>query len=350
MPRPINPYDQRLLRNQAAISRRILQQYETGLQSLTPVLPSIKYKGKLFRLADYPQLEKQVNALMKKLQSQVYSTVVNSIKESWDLSNRKNNVLVDKRLAGKQVKKKVRQALYDPNNSALKSFIDRKEKGLNLSQRIWKGIQPIKAQIEQTVGMGIGKGQPATSIARDLKQYLQQPDKLFRRVQGEDGKLHLSKSARNYNPGQGVYRSSYKNAMRVARTETNGAYRSADYERWQKLPFVTGIKVQLSNAHPKYDICDKLVGLYPKDFKFQGWHPQCICFATPEMMSDEEYDRMEAQILNGERINTSSANTIRQPPAAFGKYLQDNKKMLEGFNNKPYWMRDNPQYLPMDKK
>ena len=27
----------------------------------------------------------------------------------------------------------------------------------------------------------------------------------------------------------------------------------------------------------------------PKDFKFTGWHPFCICIATPIMMEHEEF-------------------------------------------------------------
>lgn len=46
-------------------------------------------------------------------------------------------------------------------------------------------------------------------------------ERLYRRVRGADGKLHLSKAAKAYHPSQGVYRSSYKNAMRLTRTECN---------------------------------------------------------------------------------------------------------------------------------
>lgn len=345
MPAPLNPYDLQLLRNQAAINRRILKLYEDGITSITPTLSTVKFKGKLFKLADYPALQKRIDKMIQQLQPKVYSTVVNGIKDSWDLSNKKNNVLVDKRLAGRQPKAKVRQVLYDPNKGALASFINRKEKGLGLSDRVWSSVDQLKNELEQGLGLGISKGQSAASMAREMKQYLKEPDKLFRRVRNEEGKLVLSEAARNYHPGQGVYRSSFKNALRVTRTETNDAYRTADHERWKNLPFVTGIMIKLSNAHPKYDICDHLVGIYPKDFKFRGWHPQCICFATPEMLSDEEYDKLEDQILNGKPIKIPSNQLVKQPPAAFGKYVQDNKDMLAGLKNKPYWMSDNAQYV-----
>lgn len=338
------------MRLQAALNKRILKMYQDNITSLTPTLSAIKYKGKPFKLSDYPQLQSKVDALSKKLHGDIYTTTVNGVKDSWKISNKKNDVLVDKRLAGRKPNKRVKQVLYDPNQKALNNFISRKEKGLNLSDRVWNLIDPYKKELEQGLGIGIGKGRPAKEMAKELKRYLNEPDKLFRRVRGEDGKLYLSAEARNYHPGQGVYRSSYKNAARLTRTETNGAYRSADYERWQKMPFITGIRINLSRAHPAFDICDHLAGVYPKDFKFFGWHPQCLCNQTPEQMSDEEYNRMEDQILNGQPVTVSSSSMTSQPPAAFGKYLKENKKMLDGLKNQPYWMRDNPDYVQSSLK
>ncbi len=341
----INPYDLQLLKNQAAINRLILSQYEGAIISLSPVINTVKFKGGLFKLSDYPLLKKRVDAAVSKLHNQVYGAVVNGIKDCWQLSNRKNNVLVDKRLSGKYIPVRVRQSLYDPNLQALNAFIRRKENGIDLSRRVWNLLDPFKVEIEQTLGMGLSKGQSAKEMAKELTKNLKEPDRLFRRVRSEEGKLTLSSSARNYHPGQGVYRSSYKNALRLSRTETNNAYRDSDHHRWQTLPFVTGIRVCLSNAHPKYDICDHLAGVYPKDFKFKGWHTQCICFATPEMMSDEEYDKIEDQLLSGETITVSTKSLTIQPPAAFGKYLKENAEMLSRLKNEPYWMLDNPQYI-----
>lgn len=58
-------------------------------------------------------------------------------------------------------------------------------------------------------------------MTRDLRNYLQHPDVLFRRVRDQHGILRLSQAAKDYHPGQGVYRSSYKNARRLTATETN---------------------------------------------------------------------------------------------------------------------------------
>jgi hypothetical protein len=69
-------------------------------------------------------------------------------------------------------------------------------------------------------------------------------------VKGADGKLDLSKNAKAFHPGKGAYRSSYKNAMRLTRTETNASYRLADQDQWQRMDFVVSMRVHKSNNHP----------------------------------------------------------------------------------------------------
>ena len=111
------------------------------------------------------------------------------------------------------------------------------------------------------------------------------------------------------------------NARRLAATEMNIAYRTADHERWRDLDFVVGIRIVLSNNHTclgsdgkphKFeDICDKLSaeygstntsgqGCYPKDFKFTGWHPHCRCHAESILKTDEEIAEDNRRILEGE--------------------------------------------------
>jgi hypothetical protein len=124
---------------------------------------------------------------------------------------------------------------------ALKAFQERKINGLGLSDRVWNYSRQLKGELELGIDIALGEGRSAAQLSRDLRQYLQNPDKLFRRVKDKHGILHLSKNAQKYHPGPGVYRSSYKNAMRLTRTEINMAYRVADYEKYQQLDFVTGI-------------------------------------------------------------------------------------------------------------
>lgn len=107
---------------------------------------------------------------------------------------------------------------------------------------------------------------------------------------------------------------------RMAVTESNIAYRTADYERWQQMTFVVGIEIELSNNHTVkggdgkphafYDICDELAGRYPKDFKFTGWHPHCRCHAVTIMKTDDELAVQKAGFDSGHAVILGSEKGI----------------------------------------
>jgi hypothetical protein len=338
-------YEEALRKATAEAEQQIRKIYERAIIQISLKASTVSLQDKPFALSLYPILEKFIDSQVDQMHKAAVQTIVDSVKRSWDLSNKKNDQFIDKRLAGKNPKPKVNQILYDPNNDALSSFIQRKEKGLNLSSRVWNSLDTFKKEMEQGLGVGIGKGQSALSLASEIKQYLNNPDKLFRRVKNDQGQLALSNAAKNFHPGQGIYRSSYKNSLRLTRTETNIAYRSADHVRWQKLPFVVGIEIKTSNNHPQFDICDKLKGEYPKDFKFTGWHPQCRCYQVPKLMTDSEYDKFEDSILNDTEFEGASRNEIVKPPDAFGQFLKQNSDRIAGWSNKPYWLKDNPEIV-----
>ena len=170
---------------------------------------------------------------------------------------------------------------------------------------------------------------------------------------------------RDFHPGQGVYRSSYKNARRLAVTETNIAYRTSDHLRWQQMDFVVGIRVGLSNNHTLngvsfYDICDRLSstkpgdgkGLYPKDFKFVGWHPHCRCHVETILKTEEEMQQDTQRILNGEPTTTDSVNKVRDTPSEFKDFAREfnarsEQRVQDGLQplKTPYFISDNRAYF-----
>lgn len=340
-----DPYEQRYRRQLAAAARKLRQMYADSIIELSLKASKITLDGEVFDLRKHPALKRQIDDVIKRMHGGIYTLVENGISGSWDLSNEKNDRLVDRRLAGRKVGDRVRRILYDPNKGALDSFIKRKEKGISLSDRVWRALETHRNDLERGLGIGISNGESAAEMAREQQKYLDDPDRLYRRVRDNYGKLKLSKPAQAYSPGPGVYRSSYQNALRLARTETNIAYRRSDFERWRSLPFVVGVEIKLSDSHPKYDICDVLAGRYPKWFDWSGWHPNCICFAIPIMMTDEEFDKLtDAQLGLGE-FDGQSVNEVKEMPAAFNKYVQDHQEQMARWKNKPYWMQDNPELI-----
>ena len=304
-----------------------------------------------FSFDDYPITRKRIENLMSGLKSRMQAVVLNGINAEWTLANNKNSELAN-RVFGKNVGKLSEaqyRRYYSTNEEAREAFVQRKTGGLNLSQKVWRYTEQFKEEIEMGLDIGIRSGRSADEMSRDLRQYLKQPDKLFRRVRDEHGQLQLSQRAKAYHPGQGVYRSSYKNARRLTATETNIAYRTSNHIRWQQMDFVVGIEIHLSNNHtlngkPFHDICDELAGKYPKDFKFTGWHPHCRCFATSILKTPEEIASDTQKMLNGEPTNCESVNRVRDVPQAFKDWLTENDERIGRASSVPYFMSDNPKY------
>jgi hypothetical protein len=335
-------YQDKIIKAAEAAIRKI---YEQSILEIAFRVVTITLKDKPFSLSLYPLIKEKIENSVDRMHKEIFTEILRSVEQSWALSNRKNDNIVDKRFAGRSPSLKTRQILYDPNLAALKSFVDRTEKGLDLSSRVWNLLDNFKKEMEQALGLALNKGLPAVKMASEIKQYLNNPDKLFRRVRSEEGKLVLSRSARDYHPGHGVYRSSFKNALRLTATENNLAYRTSDFNRWKAMPFVIGVRIHTSNNHPVFDICDSLEGLYPKDFEFTGWHPFCKCYATPELMSNDQYELVEDDILSGKRQQAPKNLLISKPPASFVKYLNANEKRIAGWSSKPYWIRNNKKYV-----
>lgn len=342
----IGTYDKKHKENLAKRARKVQQLYDAAIkriaQAAAPSLFDADPK-KEFHFEDFPSLKKEMEALMQDLGSSLQANIEDGDQESWTLSNTKNDAMVDSIIGKKHLPKKVVQAWKHPHLEALNAFIARKEAGMNLSRRVWNLTQQFKSEMEIALELGMGEGKSAAALSRDIRKYLVEPNKLFRRVRDKSGALRLSKAAAAYHPGQGVYRSSYKNALRMTATENNIAYRTADHNRWQALPFVIGIEIHISNNHPTKDICDLFDGKrFPKDFKFTGWHPWCRCYAVSVLASQEEMDAYTTAIMNGEDVSHwKFTGQVEKMPKEFNKWMNDNQQRIASAKNMPYFIKDN---------
>ena len=357
----LNKYDKQHLRNLTAYERQVDAIYRAAVKEAAALGLSIRDLDptRLFSFSDYPITRKRLESLLESLKSGLSAVIVNGVNHEWTLANNKNNELC-RQVFGDNVGKlsNAQYRRYFKNNEeARDAFLARKVQGLNLSDRVWKYTNQFKEEIELGLDIGLRSGKAAERLQKDLQLFLQHPDMLFRRVRDEHGQLVLSKRAAAYHPGRGVYRSSYKNARRLAATETNIAYRSADFARWQDLDFVVGIRVVRSNNHPVEDICDELSapvgskavkgqGCYPKDFKFTGWHPHCRCHAETILKTEEEMMRDNERLLKGEEPLKESVNTVTGVPQEFTSWLKDNKERAKRSTSVPYFISDNEKYLP----
>lgn len=334
-------YEHLLRANQ--YSGRLTRIYDSYVAEFTKLAETLDIDPKkVFSFADYPEALERCNKTLEKVVRDVEIFFDRATREEWAESNLKNDELVDYLFEKTGIPKERLQAFYNRNTDALRAFQTRKENGFTISDRIWKVTDQYKGEIELGIDLALGEGKSAAQLSRDVRQYLKEPNNLFRRVRDKHGNLVLSKRAAAFHPGQGVYRSSYKNAMRLARTEVNMAYREADAARWDELPFVVGYEIHLSGRHPEPDICDDLKGKYPKPFKFRGWHPHCFCYCTTILSTDEEFDEMQRRILNGDDIsNMPSANEVTDVPEGMKDWISDNAERAKGWSSVPNFIKDN---------
>lgn len=296
---------------------------------------------KPFSFDDYPGAKEKVGRIMTKISGEIVAYIDRGTRQEWEESQKKNDSLVNRILSRSKLSREQVERFYNHNLDALDQFQKKKVQGMDLSSRVWKYTEQFKEELELGIDVALGEGRSADRLSRDLRSYLKEPEKLFRRVRDQRGNLQLSKNAKVYHPGQGVYRSSYKNAKRLATTEINMAYKTADQARWNNLPFVVGFEVKLSNNHPCNDICDRLAGRYPKDFIFRGWHPHCRCYIVSVLANDEEIDKMLDDVLDGKNPTVNSKNTVTDVPAGFKDWCKENADRVKGWSSTPYWIRDN---------
>lgn len=323
--------------------------------------------GKPFSFSAYGYTSK-VQPLLRSMYSHLYQTIRQGVQKEWLSAEENNDELVKSVFGEKSIEDKHFARYFLRNEEAMNAFFARKTNGMNLSQRVWKLTGRYKEELEDSLDLAMGEGTPANSLATKIKKYLNEPDRFYRRFrvkvgEDEDGnqvfgriwKRRIWSDADNsykwindepgkYHPSNGVYRSSSRNAQRLARTETNIAYRTADYDRWQNFDFVVGVEIKLSNNHPTTDICDDLKGVYPKDFKWSGWHPNCRCYMVPVLKTQIEIERDTERILDGKEPLTESENTVRDVPQKSKDWLADNDKRLQEASSVPYFISDNPKY------
>lgn len=328
--------------------------------------------GVPFSFSEYGYTD-EVQPILRNMYSRVYQAIRTGVQKEWLFASENNDELVKSVFGDSSIEDNHFAKYFLRNREAMDAFFARKTQGLDLSQKVWKYTSQYKGELEGTLDLAIGEGTPANQLASKIQQYLQDPDRWYRRFRvkiGEDedgnpiyGRIWkrrifdkedgiykwINDDPKHYHPGQGVYRSSYRNAQRLARSETNIAYRSADFERWQQLDFVVGVEIKLSNNHPEPDICDQLKGIYPKDFKWTGWHPNCRCYMVPVLATDQELDDMVDRILSGEEpgnLSVESSNEVTEAPESFKKWLEDPKtqermEKAEAKGTLPYFIRDN---------
>lgn len=185
------------------------------------------------------------------------------------------------------------------NGEAMDSLLRFDPGGLMFSERVFDITWQSQKAIRSAINTAVLLGHSPQELSRAIRGFLAEPEKLFRRVRDKKtGKLVLSKPtkklvlsrpAKAFTPGAGVYRSSYKNALRVARTEMARAYHEGTLRYGREKSWIKGNISHTTSGNPApYD--DSVDGQFfakddPPDIPY---HPNCVCFA--EIVMDDTPD------------------------------------------------------------
>lgn len=365
---------QELFRRTEGYAAEVRAIYLRALGDIINLVKGVELEdGKPFTFAGYGYSE-VVTPILRNMYSRTYQVIRGGVEREWLQSNKNNDELVKSVFGEHSIEDHHFARYFRRNKEAMDAFFERKtvNGGMSLSQKVWKYTGMYKQELENALDLAMGEGTAANRLATKIKGYLQEPDKFYRRFRikiGEDkdgNPIYGSKwkrrvwdnesssykwiddNPKRYHPGRGVYRSSYRNAQRLARTETNIAYREADFLRFQQLDFVVNVEIRLSNNHPCVDICDDLKGIYPKDFKWTGWHPNCRCYMIPVLARKEEIDKMLGKILNGEDASSVDTKNQKDLPNQFIDWVKSNEDRYhkaEANGTLPYFIRDNKRVV-----
>ena len=331
--------------------------------ALPAVRRAIEQRRRNFFFANDYAAGRQIDRLLGTMARRLNGLMLNSIRWEWaqsaaDLQRRVEGTLTDK-AHDSRLRDLIRyQARQSSRLHSADAFVQEKQRdGLNLSGRVWNLAGNAKREIEVILQNAIIEGKRGTEIAHSLREYLQEPGRLFRRVRNpETGQLELSQAARAYHPGQGVYRSAYKNALRLARTELKAAQCEAAWQSARWNPLIVGWEIRLSNNHttlrdgkpcPFHDMCDELQGVYPKAFRFRGWHPHCRCEMLPIIAGREDRRELYRRIFKGDARERASwsPQAVEEVPQAFTDWVEKNRERARGWRTVPRFIRDNPAYV-----
>ena len=340
-------YRKKFLANQLSFKAKYKTLFDTVAKDISVLAsdPTAKFTRDFNSFSK--SIDQKIAVIMTGFHDKAQALTEEEIRASWAISNEKNNTIVGDYMKGiTELKGAQKAAFFLSNTSALEAFISRDHGTGTLSDAVWKVTDQLRGEMEIHLGMGIANGDSAQVISRRIRQYLENPEALFKRVRNADGKLVASKAMIAYRKdnkvGQGVYTSAYKNAMRVSRSETNMAYLLADHIRWMQLDMVIGVKISLSAQHPDYkfvEICEACEGTYPKEFVWTGWHPSCLCHAVPVMMPQDDF----RAYLRGEK--PMKAKQIKVYPSSFTTYMKGNFDRYSKYKSVPYFMKDNSKII-----
>lgn len=155
------------------------------------------------------------------------------------------------------------------NKSAMDHLVRYRPGGLTFSQNVWSANWEVQRTMRNMVNQSVLIGESSQKLARKLMKY-------------------TTKQGLQTRPG--VYKSAYKNAWRMARTEINRAFHEGQIRYSQeKDHIIDGHIWRLGGGGPWNCVCPDLAGrFFPTDNTPAKPHPNCMCYLEFHIIGDDK--------------------------------------------------------------
>ena len=157
------------------------------------------------------------------------------------------------------------------NSNAMDALVRTSYGGVTLSRRVWDVTWPVERQIRNQINLAVLTGVSANKVSKNIRQYLGLPETF----KGE--------ALKEFHPGAGIYRSAYKNAIRLTGTEINRGYNEGIFRYGMEKEWVVGYIWHTGSGNPCEECLDNEGSFFPKDNPpYIPLHPFCYCW--PEIV------------------------------------------------------------------
>ena len=137
-------------------------------------------------------VENRINRILNDFRIALEKFIKENQEKAWMSAIDKNDLIVEQFIKGMALSSIVKEGMFSRNLEALKALQNRIDDGMT------------KGHIELFLESGLSTGRSAEAIGRDFRQLLNDPNKRFRRIRDEEGKLVLSQPMIDYNHSRGV--------------------------------------------------------------------------------------------------------------------------------------------------
>ena len=149
--------------------RMLFAQTVNEILALNKTMPKLD-DGVMFSFdGESMKKQKEVEALLRRLHSAVTMAIREGVSLEWAEANAEADKLV-KSVFGQAVLDSPEFTAWTQRNTAARdAFLARSEKGLNLSDRVWKSVRQLRDELEVAVTVSMGEGKSASAMSREVR-------------------------------------------------------------------------------------------------------------------------------------------------------------------------------------